>query len=74
MKRMVCTMVLITPMLGWAQSDGKGVTVAEDRPLEPAKTATVVNQSATREIALPQVLDRLSLNAPQQSLWESFSL
>jgi hypothetical protein len=71
-KRAACLMMLFSPMLGWAQSDGKVVPVTENGHIELTKTASAANQSTTREINLPQVLDRLALNAPQQSLWEFF--
>lgn len=65
-------MTLIAPMLGWSQSDGEALSAMQTRPIEPHKTTPVTIQSATREVNLPQVLDRLALSAQQLSLWDFF--
>jgi hypothetical protein len=70
-KRAVCLMILLAPMLGWTQSDGKIAPVSPGNPVESTKEAKA-SSPAMREVSFSQVHDRLRLSATQQSLWDIF--
>ena len=72
MKLAAWLMILLLPVVGWAQSSGNGVPAATVKPVEPSKAVRSVNPPAIREVNLSQVSDRLGLSPAQQGLWDSF--
>ena len=71
MKQIAWSILLLSPLVGLAQSDGKGAPATELRPPETTKVAAP--PPGLREVSLAQVFDRLGLNPQQRDLWDVFN-
>jgi len=69
---LACLLIGLTPLFGWTQPDGKGISADTIRPFEANRAVAPAGAAGTREVTLQQVRDRLGLSDPQQGLWSLF--
>ena len=73
MKQIAWSILLLAPLVGLAQSDGKGAPATELRPPEATKATAMMHPPGLRELSLTEVFDRLGLNPQQRDLWDVFN-
>ncbi len=74
MKKLLCWMMVLSPLLVAAQNDDKaappGYSVVQPAP--PKGAAPAPGPAGKREITLEQLRDRLILSEAQRALWQAF--
>ena len=73
MKQIAWTILLLAPLVGLAQSDGKGGPATELTRPEVTKATAMMHPPGLRELSLTEVFDRLGLNPQQRDLWDVFN-
>jgi hypothetical protein len=73
MKQIAWSILLLAPLVGLAQSDGRGAPATELRPPEATKATAMMRPPGLRELSLTEVFDRLGLNPQQRDLWDVFN-
>ena len=73
MKQIAWSILLLAPLVGLAQSDGRGLPTVEPRRPEATKAALVMHPPGLRELSLTEVFDRLGLSTQQRDLWDVFN-
>jgi hypothetical protein len=73
MKNVVCLVLVLGPLMCWAQSDGKGVPLEGVKTLESTQAPLVAKLVGTDDLTLNQLRDRLALTAQQQAFWTAYA-